>query len=143
MFIGEYNHSIDIKGRVSLPVKFRAMLALSCVATKGIEKCLWIFPADKWESLAEKISSLPITQKNSRDFSRLIFSGAMDLGIDKLGRINLPNYLKEYAEIDKNVVVNGLYDRIEIWSKESWGEFKKGMEENSEQIAENLADMGL
>ena len=94
MFIGEYQHSIDEKGRVSLPIKFRAKLASGCVVTRGIDKCLWIFSTDEWEKLAEKISQLPITQKDSRNFSRLILAGAVDLNIDKLGRINLPNYLK-------------------------------------------------
>lgn len=143
MFIGEYQHSIDEKGRVSLPVKFRARLASGCVVTRGIDKCLWVYPQDEWEKLAKKISQLPITQKDSRNFSRLILSGAVDLNIDKLGRINLPNYLKDYAGINKKVIVTGMYNRIEIWPEENWNDFKKEMEENSEQIAENLSDLGF
>lgn len=143
MFIGEYQHSIDEKGRVSLPVKFRARLASGCVVTRGIDKCLWVYPADEWEKLAEKISQLPITQRDSRNFSRLILSGAVDLNIDKLGRVNLPNYLKEYAGIKKKVAVTGMYNRIEIWPEENWNKFKKEMEDSSEEIAENLAGLGF
>ncbi len=143
MFIGEYQHSIDEKGRVSLPAKFRARLASGCVVTRGIDKCLWIYPQDEWEKLAEKISQLPITQKDSRNFSRLILAGAMDLSIDKLGRINLPNYLKDYAGIKKKIICIGMYNRIEIWPEETWIEFKKNMEENSETIAENLSQLGF
>lgn len=143
MFIGEYQHNLDEKGRVSLPVKFRAKLASGCVVTRGIDKCLWVYSLEEWEKLAQRISTLPITQKDSRNFSRLILSGAMDLNIDKLGRINLPNYLKDYAGIKKKVVVTGVYSRIEIWPEESWSKFKKEMEDNSETIAENLADVGF
>jgi len=143
MFIGEYQHAIDEKGRVSLPVKFRAKLASGCVVTRGIDKCLWVFPADEWEKLAEKISELPITQKDSRNFSRLILSGAVDLSIDKLGRINLPSYLKEYAGVNKKVTITGMYNRIELWPEESWNKFKKEMEDNSETIAENLSEIGF
>jgi len=143
MFIGEYNHTIDEKGRVSLPVKFRARLASGCVVTRGIDKCLWVYPADEWDKLAEKISQLPITQRDSRNFSRLILAGAADLTIDKLGRVNLPNYLKEYAGIKKKVAVTGMYNRIEIWPEENWNKFKKEMEDNSETIAENLSEIGF
>jgi MraZ protein len=143
MFIGEYQHSLDEKGRVSLPVKFRARLASGCVVTRGIDKCLWVYPADEWEKLAEKISQLPITQKDSRNFSRLILAGAADLTIDKLGRVNLPNYLKDYAGISKKVTVTGMYNKIEIWPEENWNKFKKEMEDNSETIAENLSEIGF
>lgn len=143
MFIGEYQHTIDEKGRVSLPVKFRAALASGCVVTRGIDKCLWVYPLNEWEKLAERIARLPITQKDSRNFSRLILSGAVDLNIDKLGRINLPNYLKTYAGISKKVIVTGVYNRVEIWPEESWSDFKENMEENSEAIAENLSEIGF
>ena len=143
MFIGEYQHTIDEKGRVSLPVKFRAKLASGCVVTRGIDKCLWIYPMDEWEKLAEKISTLPITQKDSRNFSRLILAGAVDLNIDKLGRINLPSYLKEYAGVNKKVTITGMYNRIELWPEETWNKFKKEMEDNSETIAENLSEIGF
>ena len=143
MFIGEYNHNVDEKGRVSLPVKFRAKLASGCVVTRGIDKCLWIYSLDEWEKLAEKISTLPITQKDSRNFSRLILSGAVDLSIDKLGRVNLPSYLKDYAGINKKVTITGMYNRIELWPEEAWNKFKKEMEDNSETIAENLSEIGF
>ena len=126
-----------------MPVKFRAKLASGCVVTRGIDKCLWIYPMDEWEKLAEKISTLPITQKDSRNFSRLILAGAVDLNIDKLGRINLPSYLKEYAGVNKKVTITGMYNRIELWPEETWNKFKKEMEDNSETIAENLSEIGF
>lgn len=143
MFIGEYSHSIDEKGRVSVPVKFRASLASGCVVTRGLDHCLWIYSIEAWEKIAEKLSELPITQKNARSFARLMLAGATDLTIDKMGRVNIPNYLKEYAGIKSKVVVAGVYDRLELWSEEGWREFKKTMEDDSDNIAENLSEIGL
>jgi MraZ protein len=143
MFIGEHSHSIDEKGRVSLPVKFRGELAAGCIVTRGLDHCLWVYPENTWNQLAEKLASLPITQKNARSFARLMLSGATDLIIDKAGRINLPNYLKEYAGIKNKVIIAGMYDRLEIWPEDSWKEFKKNMEENSDEIAEQIEEMGF
>jgi MraZ protein len=143
MFIGEYSYSIDDKGRISIPVKFRGKLSEGCVVTRGLDHCLWLYPLDEWEKLAEELAKLPITQKDARSFSRLMLAGAMDLKIDKIGRVNLPGYLKEYAGIKSKVVITGMYNRLEIWPEEKWGEFKKNMEENSEQIAENLSEIGF
>lgn len=143
MFIGEYSHTIDEKGRLSVPAKFRAKLSEGCVVTRGLDRCLWVYPADEWQKLAEKLSNLPITQKNARSFSRLMLAGAMDLKLDKTGRVNLPSYLKGYAKIDSKVVITGMYNRLEIWPEDSWSEFKKGMEENSEEVAEQIEEMGF
>ncbi len=143
MFIGEYSHSIDDKGRLSVPVKFRAILAAGCVLTRGLDHCLWLYPSDEWQKMAEKIAGLPIVQKNARSFSRLMLAGAMDLKLDKAGRLNLPGYLKEYADINNKVVVAGVYNRLEIWPEESWKEFKKKMEDDSDEIAENLVEIGF
>lgn len=143
MFIGEYSHTIDEKGRVSLPKKFRAKFAGGLVVTRGLDHCLWVYPADEWSVMAEKISSLPVTQKNARSFARLMLAGAMDLELDRTGRINLPDYLKKYAGIDKKVVVCGMYNRLEIWPKDSWEDFKNKMEDESEEVAENLSEIGF
>ena len=143
MFIGEYTHSIDEKNRLSIPAKFRSKLAGGCIVTRGLDKCLWIYPLLEWEKLAEKISTLPITQKNARSFSRLMFAGATDASPDKSGRVIIPKYLLDYASIKNKVAVNGIYDRIEIWSSENWDSFKKEMEENSDEVAENLTEIGF
>jgi MraZ protein len=143
MFIGEFRHSIDEKGRVSLPAKFRAALASGCVVTRGLDRCLWVYPQGEWQSLAEKIADLPITQKNARSFSRLMLAGASDVDLDRIGRVNLPSYLREYAGLKKDVVIVGIYNRIEIWPVTAWENFKKEMEENSTEVAENLSEIGF
>lgn len=143
MFIGEYSHSVDEKGRLSIPVKFRDELAVGCILTRGLDGCLWLYPQEEWNKIARQISELPITQKNARSFARFVLSGAMDLKVDKAGRINLPKYLADYAEIKGKVVVIGIDDRLEIWSAEKWESFKAEMEKNSEEVAENLAEIGF
>lgn len=141
MFIGEYSHNLDEKNRLSIPVKFRANLSEGCVLTRGLDHCLWIYPKADWQKFAEKISSLPITQRDARSFSRLMLAGAVDILPDKGGRIILPKYLMDYAEITTRVSVNGLYDRLEIWSEKNWQTFKTEMEKNSDDIAERLHEL--
>lgn len=143
MFFGEYSHSIDDKGRLSVPIKFRAALASGCVVTRGLDKCLWVYSTAEWEKIAEQLAQLPITSKNARSFTRLMLAGAMDLSLDKSGRVNLPNYLKQYAGVKSKVVVTGMYNRLEIWPEESWKKFKEEMEENSEEVAEKLEELGI
>lgn len=143
MFIGEYSHSIDDKGRVSVPVKFRDELAVGCILTRGLDGCLWVYSTEEWAKIAENIAGMPVTQKNARSFARFILSGAMDMKIDKAGRINLPKYLADYAEIKSKVVITGMHNRLEIWSAEKWQSFKEEMESNSEEVAENLAEIGF
>lgn len=143
MFIGEYQHSVDQKGRVAIPAKFRATLKKGAVVTKGLDKCLFLYPKKDWEELAKKISSLPISQKDARDFGRFLLAGAMDVDIDKQGRINLPGYLKDYAHIKNNAVVAGLYNRLEIWNKKDWETYKGSAEKDSADIAEHLSNLGV
>jgi MraZ protein len=143
MFIGEFNHTIDEKGRLSVPAKFRAELAKGMVLTRGLDGCLWLYTEEEWQKIAEKVSALPLTQKNARSFSRFVLSGAMDLKIDKIGRIIVPKYLAEYAGISTKVVVAGMYNRLEIWAEETWKQFKAKMEESSEEVAENLSELGI
>ena len=143
MFIGEYSYTIDEKGRLPVPAKFRPQLSESCVVTRGLDGCLWVYGLSEWRKIAEQLATLPITQKNARSFSRLMLAGAMDIKIDKAGRINLPTYLKDYAKIANKVVITGMYNRLEIWPEETWEEFKKGMEENSDDIAEQLQEIGF
>jgi len=143
MFIGEYQHTIDEKGRVALPVKFRAKMADGAVVTKGLDDCLAVYTIEEWEKLAEKLSTLPLTQAASRAFARLMLAGAVSVNIDKQGRVNIPAYLREYAGISGQVVVAGLYSRVEIWSQKRWQEYKSKTEKDSNAIAEELGNLGV
>lgn len=126
-----------------VPVKFRGRLSEGCVITRGLDKCLWMYPNDEWEEIAAKIADLPITSKNARSFSRLMLAGAIDLKLDKAGRVNLPKYLADYAGIKNKVVVTGMYNRLEVWPEENWVSFKKEMEDNSEEVAEKIDELGF
>lgn len=143
MFIGEYSHSIDEKGRLSVPVKFRDRLATGCVLTRGLDGCLWLYTEEEWGRIADEVSKLPITSKNARSFSRFILSGAMDVKLDKVGRIIIPKYLSDYAKMKSKVVITGMHNRLELWADENWNTFKKEMEDNSDEVAENLAEIGF
>ena len=143
MFIGEYTATIDEKGRISIPAKFRAQLKAKVVVTRGLDNSLFLYNLDEWKKLAEKLASLPISTAHTRAFSRLMLAGAMDCDIDKQGRIMLPSYLKEFAKINKKLVFAGLYNRIEIWSEALWNSYKTQTEKDSNQIAEQLGDLGV
>lgn len=143
MFIGEYQHSLDEKGRMSVPAKFRDELAKGLILTRGLDGCLWLYTETEWEKIAEQTSQLPITQKKARSFGRFLLSGAMDLKLDKIGRVIVPKYLADYAGIKNKVVVIGMRDRLEIWAEDKWNDFRVEMENNSDEVAENLAEMGF
>jgi len=143
MFLGEYTHSVDPKGRVAIPVKFRPELAHGAVVTRGLDGCLFIYPQAEWQILAEKLKNLPITQADARAFVRLMFSGAFELEIDKQGRVNIPAYLLKYAHVEKETVIAGLFNRIEIWSVKAWEEYRAQSEGKSDVIAEHLASLGI
>ncbi len=143
MFIGEYKHLIDEKGRLAIPSKFRNSFKKGAIVTKGIDQCLFIFGKKEWELLAKKIKALPISQSNPRAFSRQMLGGAMESDIDGQGRILVPMYLQEYAGLKKQTVIVGLYDRLEIWNEESWKRYKEKTEASSEDIAENLEGLGI
>ena len=143
MFIGEYAHNLDEKGRLAIPAKFRRDLSKGAVVTRGLDNCLFLYTKTEWEKLAEKLATLPFSQSNSRAFSRLMLAGAMDVEIDKQGRVVLPEYLREFAGLKKNVVLAGLYNRAEIWYKEKWKAYKTQTEANSNEIAEKMAELGV
>lgn len=143
MFIGEYHYSIDDKNRLGVPVKFRAELLKGAVVTRGLDTCLFLFPKKEWARLATKLSEMPISKSKPRTIARLMLAGAMDVSVDKQGRINLPDYLRKYAGIGKKVVVAGLYNRMEIWDEKKWEAFKKDAEEDSSEIAEALGELGV
>ncbi|MFH1192460.1 MAG: division/cell wall cluster transcriptional repressor MraZ [bacterium] len=143
MFIGEYNHNIDDKGRLAVPAKFRGALKKGAVVTRGIDNCLFLYTQEEWNKLAEKLANLPISQANTRAFSRLMLAGAMDVSLDKQGRVILPDYLRKYAGMDKKIIVAGLYNRLEIWDEETWKKYKTGTEKASEEIAEQMGELGV
>jgi len=143
MFIGEYNHSLDTKGRVALPSKFRKELKGGAVVTKGLDNCLVVYSKAEWKELATKLASLPISQSNTRAFSRLMLAGAMDVELDKQGRIVLPEYLRKYAELGKKVIIAGLFNRLEIWEEAKWEKYRSDMEASSNEIAEQLGELGV
>ncbi|MFA6422131.1 MAG: division/cell wall cluster transcriptional repressor MraZ [Candidatus Buchananbacteria bacterium] len=140
MFIGQYSHSLDSKGRVAVPAKFRAELK-SAVVTKGLDNCLFLYPQKEWEKMAETVANMPIDRSDNRKFSRAILAGATEVEFDKQGRIILPEYLRSFAGISKNVVIAGLYNRLEIWDEEKWNTYKEDSDKNYNSIAETLNDL--
>lgn len=143
MFIGEYQHAVDAKGRLAIPIKFRNDLAKGAVVTRGLDNCLFLYSKDEWEKMAEKLAKLPVSKSNSRAFSRLMFAGAMDVEIDKQGRVVIPDYLRKFAGVSKKVIVAGLYNRIEIWNEENWEKYKQGTEKSAVDIAEKLEELDV
>lgn len=143
MFLGEYQHSLDTKGRITIPAKFRDELGLNFVATKGLDNCIFLYPSEEWNVIEQKLHSLPFTKADVRSFARFFFSGASELELDKQGRIVLPLNLREYAAIEKEIIVIGVGSRIEIWAQERWESYNQVAESTYEQIAESLVDLGL
>lgn len=143
MFIGEYQHNVDPKKRLALPSKFRKELGKQVVVTRGLDKCLFVYPLKTWKELAEKLGTLPMGESGTRSFVRLMLAGATDVEMDGQGRILLPDYLKEYAGLDKGVVVAGLFNRLEVWDEEKWKEYKTKAEANTDEIAEQLGKLGV
>ena len=143
MFLGEYQHSIDEKGRIAVPIKFRKLLEKGAVVTRGLDNCLFLYPKKEWGELAGKIAALPISQSDSRAFGRHMLSGAMELEIDKQGRAVLPDYLRKFAGINKKAVVAGLYNRVEIWDADKWDAYKQTTETQSNEIAERIRELGI
>ncbi len=141
MFMGEYNHTIDVKGRLIIPSKFREILGDAFVVTKGLDGCLFVYDNEEWKRFEEKLRSLPITNKEARQFVRFFLAGATEAEVDKQGRILIPNVLREFAEITKDVVLVGVGSRIEIWSRERFEETASF--EDMDEIAEHMAELGL
>ncbi|MGL5433824.1 MAG: division/cell wall cluster transcriptional repressor MraZ [Lachnospiraceae bacterium] len=141
MFMGEYNHTVDAKGRLIVPSKFREQLGDEFVVTKGLDGCLFVYENTEWKILEEKLHSLPLTNANARKFSRFFLAGATTCEVDKQGRILLPAVLRDFAEITKEAVLVGVGSRIEIWSRESWNE--SNTYDDMEEIAENMEGLGL
>jgi MraZ protein len=138
MFMGEYHHNIDTKGRIIVPSKFRDGLGTTFILTRGLDKCLFGYPLEEWKILEDKLKTLPLTKKDARSFTRFFFAGAIECEVDKQGRINISAPLLQYAGLDKECVVIGVSNRIEVWSKDSWEGFFSDSEESFAEIAENL-----
>jgi transcriptional regulator MraZ len=143
MLLGEYQHNLDVKGRVAIPAKFREKLHAGAIITRGIDNCLFVFANAEWDVLAKKLIALPLAQANSRAFVRLMLAGASDVELDNQGRILIPDYLRAYAGLKRGVIVAGLYNRIEIWDEAAWNAYKTKTENASEEIAEKLGELGV
>jgi MraZ protein len=143
MFIGEYQHTLDSKNRVIMPSKFREKLGDSFVMTKGLDNCLFIYSSKEWDIVEDKLKSLPMTNKDARAFVRYFFAGACECDLDKQGRILMPNHLKDYAKIDKDLVIIGVSTRIEIWSREEWNKFNSDANISYEDVAEKMSQLGI
>ena len=142
MFIGEYQHALDSKNRMIVPSKLREELGNKFVITKGLDGCLYAYPQDEWKNLEEKMKTLPLTNRDARTFVRFFFAGACEIEMDKQGRGLIPQNLKEYAGIEKEIVSIGVLTRVEIWSKEKWQEYNDS-NVDFESIAEKMSDLGI
>ncbi len=138
--MGEYQHSLDKKGRIILPARFRELLGEKFVITRGLDNSLFVYPQEEWKSLENKLKALPFTKADARAFTRFFFSGAVECETDKQGRVLIPNNLREYAFLDKEVVVIGVSNRMEIWSKEKWLKYTNEANLSFEKIAEEMAE---
>ena len=143
MFIGEYHHTIDEKGRIIIPSKFREELGSVFVVTRGIENCLFVYSMNNWNEICDKLNTLPFTKKDARNFIRFFMSGATTVELDKQGRINIPQTLREYAQLEKACHVIGVSERIEIWSETRWNQVSNDAEEMFDSIAEDMIDFGF
>lgn len=138
MFLGEYQHSIDEKGRIIMPARFRDQLGERFIITRGLDGCLFVYPMQEWEKLAGGVQNLPLARKDARIFSRMLFSGAAECECDKQGRISIPASLREYAAIQRDVVTIGVSSRIEIWAQDKWQAINQAGSEKYEELAEKL-----
>jgi MraZ protein len=142
MFLGEFAHTIDPKKRLAIPSKFRAELGTRAVLTIGFDTCLSLYPLKEWEKLAEKLNQLPLAKANARSLARFMLSGAMEVELDNLGRVLVPDYLKKYANLKKDAIVTGVFNRIEVWDKTKWAAYKQKASRNI-NMAKELGELGI
>lgn len=143
MFIGEYSHTIDTKGRLSIPARFREELGEQFIATKGLDQSLFVYPIDEWKVLEGKLKQLPLTNQNARAFVRFFFSGATECELDSQGRIRIPVNLREHAGLEKEVIVIGVGTRVEIWSQKVWCEYNSDENLSYDEIASKMQELGI
>jgi MraZ protein len=143
MLIGEYLHTLDSKKRLSLPAKFRKEVGKKVVVTRGLDVCLFMFPINAWKGIADKLQKLPFGQADTRGMSRFLLAGAVETEVDGAGRILIPDYLKEFADLRSRVVLAGISDRVEIWNEKTWEEYKRRIEKGADQMAQTLGELGI
>ena len=143
MLIGEYSHTIDPKKRLAIPSRLRKELGERAVLTRGLDNCLFLYPESEWQKLTARLGELPVGQASTRSFLRLMLAGAVEVELDQLGRILIPDYLKSYADLKQKVVITGVYNRLEVWDEERWRAYKGEVEKNTDMIAEKLGELGL
>jgi MraZ protein len=143
VFLGEFEHSLDDKGRLAIPAKFRGELGQGVVLTRGLDRCLFAWPLAEWRVLAEKLARLSLMQAEARRLQRLLFAGAVDTQLDRLGRVLVPGFLRTYAGLQDAVVVAGVLNRIEIWDRDQWAAERAAAEAHSAELAEHLSALGL
>ncbi|WP_067620842.1 division/cell wall cluster transcriptional repressor MraZ [Alicyclobacillus acidiphilus] len=143
MFMGEFEHSLDTKGRLTVPAKFRDELGESFVVTRGLDKCLFVYPHEEWQILEAKLKALPMTRSDARSFVRFFFSGASECELDRQGRILLPQKLRDYAGLEKDCTLLGVSNRVEIWDSNIWANYSNDAEASFADIAENLVDFAF
>jgi MraZ protein len=143
MLIGEYRHTLDDKNRLSLPAKFRKEMGKKIIITRGLDRCLFVYPVREWKQFSEKLAALSIGSTEGRGFSRAMLGGATEIDIDSSGRMLVPEHLKGYASLDTKVVVAGIHNRIELWNEEVWNTYTAGVEDQANVLAQKLADIGM
>ena len=143
MLLGEYEHSIDTKGRMAMPAKLREGLGVKFIITKGLDGCLFVYSMDEWQRVEQKLASLPMSRKTARDFTRFLFGGACEAECDKQGRVLLPANLRRYAALERDVVIVGVGSRAEIWDAAKWQQYNEESAEDVNELAEQLADLGI
>jgi len=143
MLIGEYKHTLDPKKRLSMPSKWRKELGKKLVVTRGLDNCLFVYPLKEWKKITEKIGQLPLGQADTRSFNRFFLSGAVEVEVDSVGRILVPDYLKDFGQLDSKVVLAGIHNRVEIWDETRWETYKRGIEKQADALAEKLGEIGV
>jgi MraZ protein len=143
MLIGEYTHSIDDKNRISLPAKFRAEMGKKVVVTPGLDQCLWVFTLKEWKEIEGKLNQSSLLTADNRSFNRFMFAGAVEAEVDSIGRILIPDFLRDRANLKNKVVVIGVSSRVEIWNEKVWCEYKKVVEKQADSLAEKLGQVGV
>jgi MraZ protein len=143
MLIGEYKHTLDPKKRLSLPSKWREELGKTLVVTRGLDNCLFVYPLKEWQKITDKISELPLGQADTRSFNRFFLSGAVEVEVDSVGRILVPDFLKDFGKLESSVVLTGVHSRVEIWDEKRWETYKSSIEQQADALAEKLGEIGV
>lgn len=142
MLLGEHKHTLDPKKRLAIPAKFRKEMGKTVVLTHGLDNCLFVYPMKQWEKIAEKLANLPLGQADTRGFNRFMLAGAVESDVDSMGRILIPDFLKEFAGLQEEVVVTGVHTRLELWDSTAWSSYKERVRKQADALAEKLGELG-